>query len=126
MLMEAQALGIPVVSTVCPTGPSDIIADGATGLLAPCRDPKALAQAIFRCWKMRISVYGWPPRVKARKDSFVLRIQPVDGAQSNGCILGSGHSPRYEQPPLVAQIPAGSITSFVVCSKCTPSFDRRA
>lgn len=48
VLSEAQALGIPVVSTDCPTGPADIVADGETGLLVPCRDPKALAQAILR------------------------------------------------------------------------------
>jgi len=48
VLMEAQALGIPVVSTDCPTGPAEIVADGETGLLVPCRDPKALAKAILR------------------------------------------------------------------------------
>ncbi len=46
VLLEAQALGIPVVSTDCPTGPSDIIDDGRTGLLVPRGDSGMLADAI--------------------------------------------------------------------------------
>ena len=47
-LLEAQALGVPVVTTDCPTGPSDIIAEGETGLLIECRDPKALAGEVLK------------------------------------------------------------------------------
>ena len=44
-LMEAMALGVPVVSTGV-SGIPELIADGENGLLAGAGDPAALAQAI--------------------------------------------------------------------------------
>jgi glycosyltransferase involved in cell wall biosynthesis len=35
-----------VVSTDCPSGPSELITDGDNGLLVPTADPTALARAI--------------------------------------------------------------------------------
>jgi glycosyltransferase involved in cell wall biosynthesis len=46
-LMEAMAAGVPVVSTSI-TGIPELVVDGVTGLLAPERDPIALADAIER------------------------------------------------------------------------------
>ena len=43
VIVEAMACGIPVVSTNCPYGPSEIIEDGKTGLLAKM-DVKDLAE----------------------------------------------------------------------------------
>jgi len=48
VLVDALALGVPVVSTRCPVGPEDIITDGVTGIFVPPADEKALAQAILR------------------------------------------------------------------------------
>jgi glycosyltransferase involved in cell wall biosynthesis len=47
-LVEAMALGLPCVATRCPTGPEEILTDGADGLLVPVEDPGALAAAIER------------------------------------------------------------------------------
>ncbi len=47
VLIEAMALGVPVVSTDV-TGIPELVEDGRTGLLAPQRDPEALAGAIRR------------------------------------------------------------------------------
>ncbi|HBO70209.1 MAG TPA: hypothetical protein DD658_08815 [Deltaproteobacteria bacterium] len=47
-LVEAMTLGIPCVSTRCPTGPEEIITDGVDGLLVPVEDSRALAGAIDR------------------------------------------------------------------------------
>jgi colanic acid/amylovoran biosynthesis glycosyltransferase len=46
-LLEALALGVPCVSTDV-TGIPEVIVDGATGLVVPQRDPKALADALVR------------------------------------------------------------------------------
>lgn len=48
-LMEAMAMGIPVISTNCPCGgPAELIEDGVSGLLVPVGEEKELALAMMR------------------------------------------------------------------------------
>ena len=48
-LLEAMALGMPVVATDCPCGgPRTVIRDGENGLLVPIKDPQAMADALCR------------------------------------------------------------------------------
>jgi len=47
VLIEAMALGTPVVSTDCESGPSEILANGQYGHLTPVGDSDALADAIL-------------------------------------------------------------------------------
>ena len=48
VLMEAAAMGLPVVATLI-SGCIDVVADGETGTLVPVRDARALAGAVCAC-----------------------------------------------------------------------------
>jgi len=47
-LIEALTLGVPVVSTDCPSGPAEILDKGTYGELVPMDDSPALAGAMLR------------------------------------------------------------------------------
>lgn len=51
VLIEAMATGTPVVSTDCPSGPSEILDNGKYGPLVPVGDSKALARAVLNVLK---------------------------------------------------------------------------
>jgi glycosyltransferase involved in cell wall biosynthesis len=47
VLLEALANGCPIVSTDCPSGPSEILGSGRYGRLVPVGDAKTMSQAIL-------------------------------------------------------------------------------
>ncbi len=47
VLIESLAVGTPVVSTNCPSGPSEILENGKYGHLVPIKDHERLAEAIL-------------------------------------------------------------------------------
>ncbi|MCA1995460.1 MAG: glycosyltransferase, partial [Coleofasciculus sp. S288] len=47
VIVEAMAVGTPVVSTDCQSGPAEILDDGKYGSLVPVGDSKAIAEAIL-------------------------------------------------------------------------------
>ncbi len=69
-LLEAVALGMPVVAADCPTGPREILEDGRLGKLVPPGDPIALADAIA-------DVFDHPEEARAK----AALAQPVIRAQ---------------------------------------------
>jgi glycosyltransferase involved in cell wall biosynthesis len=69
VLLEALACGCPIVSTDCPSGPSEILQNGTVGPLVPVGDVQALAKAI-------LSTLEWPPSrtiLQARAADFDIR-----------------------------------------------------
>ena len=48
VLIEALALGTPVISTDCPSGHRDVLRNGSIGFLIPIDDHSGMAQAIFK------------------------------------------------------------------------------
>lgn len=46
VLVEALALGTPVVATNCPCGPRELLNDGEAGMLVPVANPQKMASAI--------------------------------------------------------------------------------
>ncbi len=46
VLLEAQAMGLPIVAYTCKTGPRDIVTDASDGYLVPAGDASALAERL--------------------------------------------------------------------------------
>jgi glycosyltransferase involved in cell wall biosynthesis len=68
VLAEALACGTPVVSTDCPSGPSEILENGKHGALIPVQDPGAMADAIVHALAHRPD----PAKLRARGYEFSL------------------------------------------------------
>jgi len=66
VIVEALALGVPVVSTDCPSGPREILDNGRFGNLVPVGDVEALADAILRA----LDAPHEPERLKERARQF--------------------------------------------------------
>lgn len=66
VIVEALAVGTPVVSTDCQSGPAEILENGRYGRLTPVGDPDALARAI----ELSLADPADPEPLKARAAEF--------------------------------------------------------
>ena len=74
VLVEAMALGVPVISTDV-TGIPELVENGRTGLLVPQRDPEALAHALDRILSDRAAAMELAASARRRVESeFDLRV----------------------------------------------------
>jgi glycosyltransferase involved in cell wall biosynthesis len=69
-LLEAMALGLPVIATSCPGGPKELLEGGRSGLLVPPGDEIALACAIERVLQDPILRADLRARARTRADAY--------------------------------------------------------
>jgi glycosyltransferase involved in cell wall biosynthesis len=73
VLLEAMALGVPIVSTRCPSGPEELLERGECGILVPVGDRKALCSAMIEALENDGLRMDLAQRARAKADTFRLR-----------------------------------------------------
>jgi len=73
VLVEAMACGTPVVSSDCPSGPNEIIANNVTGILVPVKDAAGLAAAIYELITDKEKALKYSQKAKASINRFSIK-----------------------------------------------------
>lgn len=73
-LMEAMAVGVPCISTNCPTGPSDLVDHGENGLLVPVGDLDAMAETMREIYDQKYDL----KRMTAEARKTIRRLCSAD------------------------------------------------
>jgi glycosyltransferase involved in cell wall biosynthesis len=89
-LVEALALGTPVVSTDCPSGPAEVLCEGKYGALVPVGDSRALAVAMVDALTN--------PRTTAEQVSWAKKTFSVESAGDSYLTLLLGDRPEPARP----------------------------
>jgi glycosyltransferase involved in cell wall biosynthesis len=95
VIVEAMALGVPVVASDCPSGPGEIIIDGETGFLVPVGDWRAMAdrcllllgdckrrESLIHAGLRRAEVFGVDAMVAAFEDYLMRALKPRRRSES--------------------------------------------
>jgi len=76
-LLEAMALGVPVVSTDCQSGPREILAGGQYGALVPVANAQRLGEAILQALylpRQPVVAAAWEPFTQQRVTRAYLNL----------------------------------------------------
>lgn len=73
VLVEAMVCGTPIVSTDCPSGPREVLQDGACGVLVPPGDVGAFATALKNILTDHSAAAGMAERARDRAQLFSIQ-----------------------------------------------------
>ncbi len=93
VIIEALAVGTPCVSTDCPSGPREILADGRFGPLVPVDDHAALARAMMETLERPL------PGAVLREAARPYAIESATDAYLEAMGLPQRAVPTLEDPP---------------------------
>lgn len=72
VMIEAMALGCPIISTDCPTGPREVLQDGTAGRLVPLDDQSALVEELHRMDKDDQWRDKWSAQARQRAQNYSI------------------------------------------------------
>jgi len=89
VIIEALAVGTPVVATDCPSGPREILADGRFGPLVPVDDHEALARALLDTLdaplpRTELQTAARPYEIEASTDAYLSAMALPGYAEPGG------------------------------------------